>query len=355
MEIANFIFETITSTAVFSADTIVSLLYLFLISICLHLDRPLVDMDIQALAYYIGLAVINFMVTILNSLLVFMFYARQNRLLNDNLNNQILLSMSVANLLVGVTGFVNWTVLAVGNNPLIYYKLFGMIPMFASMFASTIILCILTLNQLIAVLHPLRYNSLMTARRVRLSIFFAFLFAGIFAINEWIVYNLTSSSTELRVRTVFMTVVFIIGAFLLAVSNYKLYRAIQYQRRRLVPLSAIYRTASENQTSTVDLKHVVILRNSAHTLKQKMHLKRGTTCIFLVFIFIFTWLPITCYYFSAFCGRDTSIVPLRRICITIATCNSIFNPCLYLLQKKNFRVCLMEIFRWRTSENSIGN
>ncbi len=307
-------------------------------------------MDATSLAYYIGLAVVNFLAFILNSLLVTMFVVYRKKLIYDNNNNKILLAMSVANLLVGLTGTINWVIIASGES-VGMYKI-AIILMFSSMFGTVIILCLLTFNQLVAVIRPLRYNSLVTNQRVYNSIFSAFVFAAIFAINETIVLKFAGSNIELRVRTVFMAAVFFVGVSILAISNYKLYSAIQYQRKRLVPLTITSSSVAFNASSNIDMQHVAAGAKTAKHMRQKINFRRGAMCIWLVVIFIITWLPITSYYFSAFIGRDESIKQLIRFFLTIATINTILNPCLYFLKKELFRRFLLQMLWLRKDEVS---
>eukprot|EP00794_Sanderia_malayensis_P009752 gene9752-10749_t len=304
-------------------------------------------MNPTSLAYYIGLAIINFLAFVLNFLILVMFIVHRRTLMHDNHNNnRILLAMSVANLLVGLTGTVAW--ILVGTDSYIWiYRTVGIIPMFSSIFATLIILCLLTFNQLVAVVYPLRYNAIITNGRVTASIISAFVFAALFCINESVVYFLKDAKFELQVRSVFLVAAFILGVLILTASNYKLYRAIQYQRRRLAPLMTIstrsISAACNRPLADYNIQRVALGFKSARLMKRRLDLKRGTMCVWLVVVFVFTWMPIACYYFSRFCGRTTAIKPLLRVSMTLATSNSILNPCLYLLHKKTFRSTLMQM------------
>ena len=254
------------------------------------------------------------------------------------------MTMLVAGLSIGLTGVVNWCLLAAGQERNIY-RLVGIIPMFASILASILMLCLLTFNQLITTLYPLRHASLMTDRRMNIATIFAFVLAAVYAGNQIIIYNLYGSDVELEVRTIIVAIVFLLGTIMLVIGNYKLYRAIQEQRKRLLPLMNISLQTLENlpPSQAVATEQARIMSKNMHN---KTKLKRGNMCILVVVVYIITWFPLTAYYMSALVGRDRAIPWLRRICMTVATLHPILNSCLYLLKRKDFRSKLKEmVFR----------
>ena len=318
-------------------------------------------MTSESLAYYIGLAIINFVAFGFNLLLVLMFILYRRKLLTDfNLNNKILLAISAGQLSVGFCGTLNWTLLATRSGAWIY-KLLGTIPMFASMLATILILCILTFNQLIASQYPLRYNALVTPQRVYWCLAITLVITVLFAVSQMIVYKTYGSIFELRARSVFLTSVFALGVATLSISNYKLYRAIQHQRQRLLPFNSNLQKSNNPNSPSLNMATRPSTRssfpsrssfaptgtisgNSKYRTRQHQ-LKKGTMCIWMVVIFVITWLPITAYYFSAFLGRDKSNIRVRRICVTCANFNAILNPCVYLLKRKVFRDILKHMLR----------
>ena len=251
------------------------------------------------------------------------------------------MTMLIAGLSIGLTGVVNWCLLAAGQERNIY-RLVGIIPMFASILASILMLCLLTFNQLITTLYPLRHASLMTDRHMNIATIFAFVLAAVYACNQIIIYNLYGSDVELEVRTIIVAIVFLLGTIMLVIGNYKLYRAIQEQRKRLLPLMNISLQTLENlpPSQAVATEQARIMSKNMHN---KTKLKRGNMCILVVVVYIITWFPLTAYYMSALVGRDEAIPWLRRVCMTVATLHPILNSCLYLLKRKDFRSKLKDM------------
>eukprot|EP00112_Aurelia_sp_Birch-Aquarium-sp1_P000553 Seg1053.5 transcript_id=Seg1053.5/GoldUCD/mRNA.D3Y31 product="hypothetical protein" protein_id=Seg1053.5/GoldUCD/D3Y31 len=309
-------------------------------------------METSALVYYIILAALSFISTCLNALLLAMFLSNRRRLL-CLVNNKILMTMLIAGLCIGLTGVVNWCLLAAGQD---IYRFIGIIPMFASILASTLMLCLLTLSQLLTILYPLRHASLMTDRRTNIATIFSFVLAGVYACNQIIIHDYYGSVVELQVRTIIVAIVFLLGTIMLVTGNYKLYRAIQDQRKRLLPLMNISLQTLENlpPSQVVATEQAKIMSRNMHN---KVKLKRGNMCILVVVVYIITWFPLTAYYMSALTGRDEPIPWLRRVCMTVATLHPIFNSFLYLLKRKDFRSKLKDMIS-RTSvsrrENTVS-
>ena len=298
-------------------------------------------MDTLSLAYYIVMAAINFLSILLNLLLLIMFLVYRRELLISP-HNSILMAMLLACLLIGITGTVNWVLVALEVDKDVY-KIIGMIPMFSCFLASIATLCILTLDQLIAVKHPLRYAAIVTSRRTNIAIATAFALALIFASIQIAILKIKGSNVELEVRGVVMTVIFLAGMLLLIIANYRLYQAIQYQRKRLLPLSCSNARAS--QEVTVGEAYTIQSRQSSmqDSPKRVRKFKSGRMCIWLVVIYILHWLPLVVYRVTWTAGRETAIPLFLRISMILATCYQIIMPCIYLLKRGDFRQKLNQL------------
>lgn len=302
-------------------------------------------MDYKSLLYYILMAVINMISAVLNSLLLFMFFVHRRELLS-NTHNKILMAIVLACLLVGITGTLNWVLIA-NSASLDVYKLIGIIPMFSCIFASVVTLCILTCDQLIAVKYSLRYAALVTTRRINITISLSFFLAVGFAINQICIYIFKGPNKELEVRGIAVTVISVTGMLTLAIANYQLYKAIKYQRQRINSLSSSTRRKSQEITAA-EAYPVSDLRRQSSIDKSQNNVRKfrtGKMCILLVVVYILNWLPLVVYRITASAGRSYAIPLFRRISMVLASLYQIIVPCYYLLKRRDFRVKMKNLFR----------
>ncbi|XP_065060165.1 alpha-1A adrenergic receptor-like [Rhopilema esculentum] len=296
-------------------------------------------MDAGAFAYYTTLAVMCFLSAIMNLLILVTFLINRQKL-SQNPCNKILLALSIAEFSFGVTGTVNWVLVPTVDVDI--YKTVGMIPMFASALASVNILCILTFNQLVAIEYPLRHASLVTDRRVNIVSAFTLSLSIAFILIQVSIYWICNGEVELHSRSVFVTVYFAVGLLVLTISNYRLYVAIQNQRRQLQPLSSIsqeqYREANRPSIAVSQFEtNIGPEGQSQPRVKAKQHLKNGRICIILVIVYVINWLPLTVYRISSFFGRNVQVSWALRTAMTLATLHQILTPILYLLNRKDIR------------------
>ena len=295
-------------------------------------------MDKVSLIYYASMVVINGASIVLNFALLVMFLVYRKELLT-NAHNKVLLAMLFSSLFIGITGTASWLLVVLGADTEVY-KLIGMIPMFSFFIASIMILCILTFDQLVAVKYPLRYSAIVTARKIHTAIFFAFGLALAFASAQISIHKFEGSNKELEIRGLVFTVIFIIGMLTLLIANYQLYKAIQYQRKILRPLSE-----SKMQERSGANTYGVENRQSStqDTQKPIRKFKTGKMCIILVAIYIINWLPLVIYRVTYITGRPSAIVSFLRISMILATLYQIIMPCIYLLKRRDFREKLQSL------------
>ena len=280
------------------------------------------------------MTVINIVSIVLNALLLVMFLVYHKELLKS-IHNKILMAMLLASFLIGVTGTVNWLLVALEAGKDVY-KFVGMIPMFSFFIASIATLCILTFDQLVAVKFPLRYPAIVTPWRIHFAIVSVFAFALAFVLVQISIYKLKGSNEELKVRGLVVTVVFVLGMLTLVITNFQLYKAIQYQRKRLRPLSDNTNTngGSEAESYTVQRRQSSV---TERPIRSSRRFKTGKTCIVLVIMYIVIWLPLVSYRITAVTGRNNAIPLFLRISMILATLYQIIMPCFYLLKKRDFR------------------
>ena len=296
-------------------------------------------MDKVSLIYYGSMVAINIISIVFNFVLLVMFLVYRKEFL-INAHNKVLLAMLFSSLFIGITGTTNWLLVVLGADTEVY-KLIGMIPMFSFFIASITTLCILTFDQLVAIKYPLRYSAIVTGGRIHAAIAFAFSLALAFFSAQISIHKFEGSNIELEIRGLVFTLVFIIGMLILLVTNCKLYKAIQYQRKILRPLSEnkMQERSEENpygresrQSPTQDAQRPV------------RKFKTGKMCILLVVIYIINWLPLVIYRITYIAGRHSAIPSFLRISMVLATFYQIIMPCIYLLKRRDFREKLQNLF-----------
>ena len=70
-----------------------------------------------------------------------------------------------------------------------------------------------------------------------------------------------------------------------------------------------------------------------------------TMCIFIIVAFLVCWLPLVGYRFSYVVGRTTLIPWFRRLTQCLAMSNSLLNPFIYFLMRKEFRDLLQKLLK----------
>ena len=278
----------------------------------------------------------------LNSLFTFMFIIFRKKFLSQS-NVKILLSMTLADSLVGVSSIVFAGAL-ITRQPLHVYKLTGVIPLFGSMFTSLFSLCFMTLDRLIAIKIPLRYRTIMSPSRVNGLIVSCWLIFAFVIIQEACIYVKFAWRTELKLRGYMLAVFFTIGSIFLTISNIHLNKIIRKHARdtaerlrgQLRRLSGL----SPDGKST-PLRHAAMVYKCRRELKKTKYelneIKAAKMCIIITLIFIGSWLPLTVYRFCYSVGYRINIPWLRRLCLMVAILNSVLNPIVYLLTRFSFQ------------------
>ena len=81
-------------------------------------------------------------------------------------------------------------------------------------------------------------------------------------------------------------------------------------------------------------------------LKQRYSLndrKITILCIWVILVFVVCWLPLLSYRISYVMGRKTVIPWLRRLSECLVLSNSLLNPCVYFLMRRDFRKLLRRL------------
>ena len=300
----------------------------------------------------------------LNFLFSFMFYKYRKDLLTRN-NNKILLAMTIADGLVGIF-CVAFGTLLIMKQPQIIYKLIGVLPLFCSMFTSIFLLGIMTVDRLVAIKMPLRYKTIMHRGRVMKVIMLSCIIAGYIGLQEAFVYIFVSWEFELRLRGVLLFVLFTSGSMLLMISNIHLSVIIRkhVNSRKNQAILTSCRLLSEGDEDG-DKKRRTLLQIINREKFETKH--RSTTsstfygeirasrmCIMISALFICCWAPLTAYRFCYSVNGRIGIPWLRRVCLMLASLNSLINPLIYLMTRKVFRTYMRRVFLDESEENKKG-
>ena len=211
----------------------------------------------ETLIYHLSLVALNSVTFVFNLLIITIFvrYWRRffpkggliRRLRAERNHNKYLLSMVFADLLVGVFGTSTGVMLKLVQTKLIY-KLCGLIPLYSCMFVSVFSLILLTIDRLLAVKHPLYYDSLMSNSCVTKSIALCWIIPILTTVSQMIIYVASGSRLELKIRNTMLTIICLTGFIILFITNYMLIQKYKKQRGR----SAELKEMSRHLTSAIE-------------------------------------------------------------------------------------------------------
>ena len=304
--------------------------------------------------FYVSFLTINIVNATCNALIVSMFIRFRTQLLTIN-NNILLLSLTCADLLVGVSGSVAgiYYIYSISTYKFHTFEWFliSINPIFLSFFTSILSLAAIALDRVIAVATPLRYPSIMPVHRTKAVIAIIWVTPFLLTTSEALIYDNFPYRTELKVRSLILTGFFIVAVIILTISNSYLQIVLLNQRRRLRPTQY---SSNETQSS-----HSSTLNNNPEKKRfpqspQSLHRVRSyakqinTVCVWMTALFVLCWLPTLIYYSRYWTMIDTSEVyqyKFRRWGICLAVSNSFLNPVLYILLRKDFRRYLLQIFK----------
>ena len=321
----------------------------------------------QSLAFYWSLIVLDALTFLLNFMTCVMFVHFRKRLLAST-HNRILFSMALADALVGIFG-TSLGVLLLLKQTSLYYKIAGNIPMFSSLFISVLSLVLLTVDRLVAVKVPFKYTSAGYRRLINRLLIASWIIPAIITIQQSFIFVYDSSKQELVVRSIFFSIFFVIGTFALIISNSTLIFGIRRYFTRvdtrlhsrpsasaLPPSKSAYEVDDQSVASEVireDEPTAKIELSTVHEQKagrpNKTQKRRATAsrrsdlkqtslfCLLIVTLFLTLWMPLAAYRVFYAAGKSLKIAWLRRLALCLSVVNSLLNPVMYFLVKKELR------------------
>ncbi len=103
---------------------------------------------------------------------------------------------------------------------------------------------------------------------------------------------------------------------------------------RKVALAATNNTAYQKALARQRAKSLARYKNEARVTFM---------CVCVVFVFIICWAPLTVYRLFFFMNKSLNLPWYRRFALCLASCNSLLNPCTYLIIRKDFRHYLFKL------------
>ena len=206
--------------------------------------------DLQTLIYHWSLISLSTAAILMNSVVILIVICYRQRLFfRKNISrkrkaanhNKLLISVTFGDLLVGVIGVIIGVLLKTGQDRLIY-RIFGTIPMTGVMITSLLSLVFMTIDQLVAIKFPYRYNDYLNCSRVTKIIGLTWIFPVFFIVAQILVYVKTDASTELRARSFILTIFFLAGFIILIISNYNLLQVVRAQHGKLATIDGKQQT-----------------------------------------------------------------------------------------------------------------
>ena len=289
----------------------------------------------------------------LNSIFAIMFMKFHKKLLRHN-NNKILLSMTLADSLVGIFCILLAATLMT-NQKQVVYKMVGVIPLFGSMFTSIFSIGIMTLDRLIAIKLPLRHKSLLSGKRIVKLLCLTWILPGLVTVQEIVVYLHYSWMVELKIRGYILFGFFAVGATFLFTSNVYLYITIRDHAKYLNELilvsegrQRLFSDLSTNNGADGIYECMKSLKSCRKSIKYAKSLLKeinaAKLCIKIAVLFVALWVPLVSYRMSYTVGYRIGIPWLRRLCLFMAVINSAMNPVLYLMTRSGFQKFLLQLF-----------
>ena len=180
----------------------------------------------------------------------------------------------------------------------------------------------LTVDRFLAVHLHLRYQELVTHKRVVAAV-----------ISMW-VFGAIISSTELLVTArkhrfaVFVTVE-VFCLITTAVLYSKIYFAVRHHANQILHALQVQQEAQNDE-----------MANAAR-------LRKSAVSIFYVYlVFLICYLPMNCIYFATLItGYSTTVKVLSRYTLTLVFLNSLLNPLIYCWKMRQIRHAVMDILR----------
>jgi len=213
---------------------------------------------------------------------------------------------------------------------------------FSSTFFS---LLAITYDRYVAVLSPLKYTAKMTRRNVTCMVIAIWIFPAMVATarNVWWQTQTEEKAKEINqvynVILVFLLVV--LPAFIMALVNALIVRAIQTQKRRIIPLRELNSGANQDN---FNIKEGI---SGEEARSENARKRKGTiACAAVVLVFVLSWIPRSVYNFAFVFGREDLVAPLLvKLSMFFLLLQSCVNPLIYSFYRADFRQAAKKLLK----------
>ncbi|XP_020915614.1 beta-2 adrenergic receptor-like [Exaiptasia diaphana] len=281
------------------------------------------------------------------------------------MNNQVLLSLAVADFLVGVL-VIPCTVDVVIYGQWRAGTIMGYINAAANFcfcISSIVHLSLLSIDRYISVSLPLRYQTIMSSRRTAIFCLISWIYSSSWAIIPGLT-DYTSfecfipyigecktehwaSNTESSVFTV--SVIFFtfgISALTLCFIYIRIFQIIRIQKKKLKCATNLGRLSTSHYVtdhmtpSQVEKQR----RNNASIKKQSLRSQKGILIIVLIIcLYLIAWTPFCAFLFVEFIMRTKMVNSWGIVTMFIGFGNSACNPVIYCMKYRTFRLTLWKM------------
>ncbi|XP_010875767.2 adenosine A2a receptor b [Esox lucius] len=275
--------------------------------------------------------------------------------LNSNLQsitNFFVVSLAVADIAVGLLAIPFAVTISIGFCANFYGCLFIACFVLVLTQSSIFSLLAIAVDRYIAIKSPLRYNSLVTARRAKGIIAVCWVLSVVIGLTPMLGWNRGVNATNSSSCPVGMTECLFEGVVTLGYMVYfNFFGCVLVPLLAMLAIYARIFMAARRQLRLMDLKLFQVhapgvgTSSTRSTLQKEVHAAKSLAII--VGLFAFCWLPlhvINCFnLFCQDCGRPH--IWVMNISIILSHANSVVNPFIYAYRIREFRHTFRRILR----------
>ena len=238
----------------------------------------------------------------------------------------------------------------------------------------------MTADRLISIKYPLIHRAVMTRKKIIVLLMSIWLLVLCLFVSQAIIFHAFNDKgrTELTVRSRTFSLLFFTALVVLLVSNAYIFmimkkRITNPNCMRLtrianseegvvnIPSNCIRSSKVSIDSSTSSFLDIILHKKGfsagpltvdtqgteqKNTVVHYLSTKASITCICLTILFIVCWFPLALFYLIwTSTGKLLAGRSLLVFCLSLASANSFLDPIVYLFRKKNFRECLIGMFK----------